>query len=61
MPLDAQKILLRAAKKQDAKFIYWLQDVYSMAVRFVLARRQKMLANIGGTYYESLEKKLLQQ
>ena len=61
MPLDGQKILLRAAKKQDAKFIYWLQDVYSMAVRFVLARRQKMLANIGAAYYESLEKKLLQQ
>jgi colanic acid biosynthesis glycosyl transferase WcaI len=61
MPLDGQKILLRAAKKQDAKFIYWLQDVYSMAVRFVLARRQKILADIGGAYYESMEKKLLQQ
>jgi colanic acid biosynthesis glycosyl transferase WcaI len=61
MPLDGQKILLRAAKKQNAKFIYWLQDVYSMAVRFVLARRQKILADIGGAYYESMEKKLLQQ
>jgi colanic acid biosynthesis glycosyl transferase WcaI len=61
MPLDGQKILLRATKKQNAKFIYWLQDVYSMAVRFVLARRQKILADIGGAYYESIEKKLLQQ
>ena len=61
MPLDGQKILLRATKKQNAKFIYWLQDVYSMAVRFVLARRQKILADIGGAYYESMEKKLLQQ
>jgi colanic acid biosynthesis glycosyl transferase WcaI len=61
MPLDGQKILLKATKKQNAKFVYWLQDVYSMAVRFVLARRQKMLANIGGAYYESMEKKLLHQ
>jgi colanic acid biosynthesis glycosyl transferase WcaI len=61
MPLDGQKILLKATKKQDAKFVYWLQDVYSMAVRFVLARKQKVLANIGGAYYESMEKKLLQQ
>jgi glycosyltransferase involved in cell wall biosynthesis len=61
MPLDGQKILLRASKKQNAKFIYWLQDVYSMAVRFVLARRQRFLADIGGAYYESLEKKLLHQ
>lgn len=61
MPLDGQKILLNAAKKQNAKFIYWLQDVYSMAVRFVLGRKQKILADIGGAYYERLEKKLLQQ
>ena len=61
MPLDAQKILLKAARKQNAKFIYWLQDVYSMAVRFVLARKQKLLAHIGGAYYEALEKKLLRQ
>jgi glycosyltransferase involved in cell wall biosynthesis len=61
MPLDAQRILLKATRKQNAKFIYWLQDVYSMAVRFVLARKQKFLANIGGAYYESLEKKLLRE
>ncbi|HYK36908.1 glycosyltransferase family 4 protein [Alloacidobacterium sp.] len=61
MPLDGQKILLNATKKQNAKFIYWLQDVYSMAVRFVLARKQKLLADIGGAYYERLEKNLLQQ
>jgi len=61
MPLDGQKILLKATRKQNAKFIYWLQDVYSMAVRFVLARRQKILADVGGAYYEFLEKKLLNQ
>jgi glycosyltransferase involved in cell wall biosynthesis len=61
MPLDAQKIVLKAAKKQNAKFIFWLQDLYCMAVRFVLARRQKLLADLGGAYYEFMEKKLLQQ
>jgi colanic acid biosynthesis glycosyl transferase WcaI len=61
MPLDGQRVLLKATKLQNAKFVYWLQDVYSMAVRFVLARRQKLLANIGGAYYESMEKKLLHQ
>jgi colanic acid biosynthesis glycosyl transferase WcaI len=61
MPLDGQKILLKATRKQNAKFVYWLQDVYSLAVRFVLARRQKLLADIGGAYYESMEKKLLHQ
>ncbi|HZU09864.1 MAG TPA: glycosyltransferase family 4 protein [Pseudacidobacterium sp.] len=61
MPLDGQKVLMGAAKRHDAKFIYWLQDVYSMAVRFVLARKLKLLAGIGGAYYEMLEKKLLRE
>ncbi|SRR5579883_733120 len=61
MPLDGQKILLNASKEHNARFVYWLQDVYSMAVRFVLARKLKVLAGIGGIYYEALEKKLLRQ
>lgn len=59
MPLDGQKILIEAARKQDAKFVFWLQDVYSMAVRFVLGRKLRILADLGGAYYEFLEKKLL--
>jgi glycosyltransferase involved in cell wall biosynthesis len=59
MPLDGQKILIEAARKHDAKFVFWLQDVYSMAVRFVLGRKLKILADLGGAYYEFLEKKLL--
>lgn len=61
MPPDGQKILLKETKKQDARFVYWLQDVYGLAVRFVLARRVKFLARAGGAYYEFLEKKLLHQ
>ncbi len=61
MPPDGQKILLKEARYQDARFIYWLQDIYGLAVRFVLARRLKMLANLGGAYYEAFEKRLLQQ
>jgi colanic acid biosynthesis glycosyl transferase WcaI len=61
MPLDGQKILLQASKRRNAKFVYWLQDVYSMAVRFVLARKLRLIAGVGGAYYESLEKKLLRQ
>ena len=38
MPLDAQKIAQKAAKKQNAKFIFSLQDVYSSAIRFVLKK-----------------------
>ena len=61
MPLDAQSILQQAAHRQGARFVFWLQDVYSVAVRFVLSRKAKPLAAAGGWYFERLEKKLLRQ
>jgi colanic acid biosynthesis glycosyl transferase WcaI len=61
MPLDAQKILQRETRRQHAKFIFWLQDVYSYAVRFVLKRKLRFLAGPAGAYYEGLERKLLKR
>jgi glycosyltransferase involved in cell wall biosynthesis len=60
-PLDAQRIVQESTGRQDAKFVFWLQDVYSFAVRFVLMRRFRLLAGIVGSYYEGLEKKLLRK
>jgi glycosyltransferase involved in cell wall biosynthesis len=60
MPLDAQNVLQRAARQQGAKFIFWLQDIYSFAVRFVLKRKLGRLAGMAGAWhYERLEKRLL--
>jgi glycosyltransferase involved in cell wall biosynthesis len=61
MPLDAQNLLQQATRNQGARFVFWLQDVYSVAVRFVLSRKAKPLAAAGGWYFERLEKKLLRQ
>ena len=60
MPLDAQRILQCAARRANAKFIFWVQDVYSVAARFVLRRKAKLLEWAGGLYFEQLEKKLMQ-
>jgi len=59
MPLDAQNILQQAAKRQNARFVFWLQDVYSSAVRFVLKRKLGPLAGLAAAHYERLEKRLL--
>ncbi len=59
MPLDAQNILQQAARKQNAKFFFWLQDVYSSAIRFVLKRKLGPLSGMIGAYYQLLEKRLL--
>jgi glycosyltransferase involved in cell wall biosynthesis len=61
MPLDAQNLLQQATHRHGARFVFWLQDVYSVAVRFVLRRKAQMLEWAGGWYFERLEKKLLRQ
>jgi glycosyltransferase involved in cell wall biosynthesis len=62
MPLDAQNILANAARRQHAKFVFWLQDVYSSAVRFVVKKKLGALAGLlGEWHYERLEKRLLRE
>jgi colanic acid biosynthesis glycosyl transferase WcaI len=61
MPLDAQVILQRAARRQGARFVFWLQDVYSVAARFVLRKKAKLLELAGGAYFERLERQLLRK
>jgi glycosyltransferase involved in cell wall biosynthesis len=59
MPLDAQAILQRAAHRYDARFVFWLQDVYCLAAKFVLQRKAPLLAWAGEAYFKRLERKLL--
>ncbi|HEX3660298.1 MAG TPA: glycosyltransferase family 4 protein [Acidobacteriaceae bacterium] len=61
MPLDAQNLLQKAARAHNARFVFWLQDVYSVAARFVLQKKARLLASLGGLYFERLEKRLLQR
>jgi len=59
MPLHAQNLLQEATHRNRARFVFWLQDVYCEAVRFVLSRKARPLAAAGRWYFERLEKKLL--
>jgi glycosyltransferase involved in cell wall biosynthesis len=61
MPLDGQRILLEATHNLNARFIFWLQDVYCLAVQFVLRRKAPLLASLATRYYERVEKKLLRK
>jgi glycosyltransferase involved in cell wall biosynthesis len=58
-PLDAQALLAEASRKVEAKFVFWLQDIYSFAVRFVLRRRGIPMSSLIARYYENFERKLL--
>lgn len=61
MPLDAQRILQVATRRLGARFIFWLQDVYSSAIRFVLQRKLGPVAGVAASYYEWMERGLLRK
>ena len=58
-PLDAQKLLLRAARNVHAKFVFWLQDLLSIGVEFALRKKRVPLAGYAGRFYRRLEQQLL--
>jgi glycosyltransferase involved in cell wall biosynthesis len=58
-PLDAQKQLLRATHAVGARFVFWLQDVLSVAIEFVLRKKHFPLAGLVGHIYSRLERQLL--
>jgi colanic acid biosynthesis glycosyl transferase WcaI len=60
-PLDAQRLLLAATHRQGAHFIFWLQDLLSQAVEFVLQKKRLPFAGLVGRYYRRLERRLLLQ
>lgn len=60
-PLDAQNQILAATHRVGGVFVFWLQDVLSVAMRFVLRKKGIPFAGLAGRIYSRLERKLLQQ
>lgn len=58
-PLDAQQLLMSASRKQGARFIFWMQDLLSSAVEFVLRKKGVPFAGLAGKLYSRLEQRLL--
>jgi glycosyltransferase involved in cell wall biosynthesis len=61
MPLDPQNILLRKCKYNGIKFIFWLQDLYSNAIKSILTKKYSLLGKMIGLYYEWLEISMLRK
>ena len=60
-PLDAQRQLLRACKRQNTKFIYWLQDFLGIGTYRVLHKKWLGLGATVGKYFINVEASLLRQ
>lgn len=59
-PTEAQNIIVRSCIKSDIKFVYWIQDFYSIAASMILKRKIPFIGNIVGLYYKYLDKKNLE-
>jgi glycosyltransferase involved in cell wall biosynthesis len=58
-PLDAQIPILRASKKEQARFIFWFQDAISIAIARTLYQKWIFIGDLIGEYYQWLEQYLL--
>jgi len=58
-PLDTQRIFQRAAARRGAKFVFWLQDIYSEAIGRVVPRKFPVLGHVVAAWYRHLEFRML--
>ena len=58
-PREAQKVIQIYSKIKKIPFIFWLQDIRSIAVKHILRKKSKLISSIIGFYYYILEKNIL--
>jgi len=59
-PIDAQSVISRASQSQKIKFIFWVQDIYSIAMGKILTQKYSVVGSMISRYYKLLERRLLQ-
>jgi glycosyltransferase involved in cell wall biosynthesis len=59
MPLDTIRKIQRQAVRNGLCFIFWQQDIYSVAIENILGRKLGSLGRLIGRYYKAVEKRVL--
>lgn len=57
--LDSTKHILKRCKRENIKYISWVQDIYSMAIKSVVIKKIPFLGYFISKYYELLERRIL--
>jgi len=60
-PLDPQRLIQNICLARRIPFVFWLQDIYSNAIKSVLRRKIPGLGHAVGSWYEEMEKRLLRR
>lgn len=61
MPIDPLAVVYKECQGQDIKFIFWVQDLYGIAISRILSKKLPLLGRLIGKYYIRLERRLLKQ
>jgi glycosyltransferase involved in cell wall biosynthesis len=60
-PSEAQSLIYWQCRNLDIPFVYWLQDVYGIALQKLLSKRLNLLGQLVGAFYKKLDRYLLRQ
>ena len=60
-PLDAQSVILKTVQSENIRFVFWVQDIYSIAIRKILKKKNNFFGPIISMYYKWMEQKQLQK
>jgi colanic acid biosynthesis glycosyl transferase WcaI len=58
-PLDTQRIFQKAAARHGARFVFWLQDIYSEAIGRIVPQKFPVLGHLVAAWYRHLEFRML--
>jgi glycosyltransferase involved in cell wall biosynthesis len=56
-PTDAQRTIIRTCKQSETRFVYWLQDVYSVAISKLLSKKLGPIGAAIGWYYRQQDRR----
>jgi colanic acid biosynthesis glycosyl transferase WcaI len=59
LPLDALRMVARGSSRKNRPFIFWQQDIYSVAIQRLLAESFGLAGTLIGAYYKSIERTVL--
>jgi glycosyltransferase involved in cell wall biosynthesis len=60
-PLDPLRMVQKACQAKGIRFVVWLQDIYSIAMRKILPRKIPLIGSAVAGYFHLLERRILRE
>lgn len=61
LPLDTLRIVAKRFRSDKCAFVFWQQDIYSIAIERIMRQRLGPIGALVGKYYKRIEKNILRE